>query len=238
MKNLLITTVGKYNHLDKWLNGKPNFDVALVNYDRHEDPPDLVYRCAYYDTFTTFKYPGLWDVFWDESRLLRYNYFWMPDEDIDLSCNEINKLFSRMGELNLDLAQPSIEKSDTSFPSWECFTHKENTDIIYSNFIEITCPCFGRDALGKCLGTFKESQSGWGLDLVWPNLIGDNGNNIAIINSIIAKHTRPVRSGSLYDSLQKKKISPSQERKQLMRKYGIPAIDIKIHGHSISDNNV
>jgi len=238
MKNLLITTIGEYNHLDKWLNGEPNFDVALVNYDRHEDPVDLVYRCVYYDTFTTFKYPGLWDVFWDEPRLLRYNYFWMPDEDIDLSCKEINKLFDRMKELNLDLAQPSIEKSDTSFPSWECFVHKENTDVIYTNFIEIMCPCLGRDALGKCLDTFKESQSGWGLDLVWTKLIGDKSNNIAIINSVVARHTRPIKDGGLYDSLQKRRISPSQERKQLMRKYGIPAIDIKIHGHSISDNNV
>jgi hypothetical protein len=229
MKNLLITTIGEYNHLNVWLAGEPNFDVAVVSYDNHKESQDLVLKCVWYDTFSTFKYPGIWDLLWDEPRLLRYDYFWMPDEDILLSTEKINEMFYKMKYYNLDLAQPSVEKSDISFPCWEHFIHKENIDIIYSTFVEIMCPCFGRDALGKCLETFKKSQSGWGLDLVWVKLIGDNGNNIAIINNVVAKHTRRIRNGGLYDALTKKRILPSAERKKLMREYNISIIDIRAY---------
>jgi hypothetical protein len=57
MKNLLITTFGEYNHVAKWLNGEPNFQVALINYDYHDDPCDLVGKCIFLDTFFTFKFP-------------------------------------------------------------------------------------------------------------------------------------------------------------------------------------
>jgi hypothetical protein len=229
MRNLLITTIGKYNHLNVWLAGECNFDVAIVNYDNHNESQDLVLKCIWYDTFSTFKYPGIWNLLRDEPRLLRYDFFWMPDEDIMLATEKINELFDKMKAFNLDLAQPSIEKSNTSFPSWECFTHKENASIIYTNFIEITCPCFSKNALDKCLQTFKKSQSGWGLDLVWEKLIGDNNINIAIINDIVAKHTRNVGGGELYNVLKRDGIRPSNERKKLMAEYGILAIDIKIH---------
>lgn len=226
MRNLLITTFGEYNHLDSWLNGERNFDVALINYDYHEDKYDLIKDCVYLDAFHTFKYPGIWDALWEEPRLLRYDYFWMPDEDIDISCGEINKMFDKMRTLNLDLAQPSVEKSNVSFPSWEQFIHKEALDVIMTNFVEVMCPLFSRDAIGKCLETFRKSESGWGLDLVWAKLV-NNGNNMAILNSIIVKHTRPVKEGGLYEALAEKRISPSGDRRRLMREYNVSSIDIK-----------
>jgi len=226
MENLLITTFGEYNHIDSWLGGERNFNIALINYDYHEDRYDLVKDCVYLNTVHTFKYPGIWDAFWEEPGLLRHDYFWMPDEDIDLSCEEINKMFDKMKTLNFDLAQPSVEKSDVSFPSWEQFVHKESLDVIMTNFVEVMCPVFSRDALGKCLDTFRKSQSGWGLDLVWAKLV-NNGGNMAILNNIVVRHTRPIRKGDLYDALAKKRISPSDDRKRLMREYGIPSINIK-----------
>jgi hypothetical protein len=77
MRNLLITTIGKYNHLNVWLAGECNFDVAIVNYDNHNESQDLVLKCIWYDTFSTFKYPGIWNLLRDEPRLLRYDFFWM-----------------------------------------------------------------------------------------------------------------------------------------------------------------
>lgn len=229
MKNLLITTIGEYNNFDTWIKGECNFDVAIINYDKHINESTYVDKCIYYETFNTFKYPGIAEIFFQEPDLLKYDYYWMPDEDVSLSTEKINELFRKMEQFKLDLGQPSIEKSDTSFPSWEIFTHKGNTDIIYTTFIEIMCPCFGRDALGKCLETFKKSKSGWGLDIVWPKLIGDRCDNIAIVNSIIAKHTRDVKGGRLYDALAKERILPSNERKHLMREYNIKGLNINIH---------
>jgi hypothetical protein len=221
MKNLLITTFGEYNHLPLWLNGERNYDVALVNYDYHDMPENLAFRCVWLDTFHTFKFPGIAEMFYDEPRLLRYDYFFMPDEDIALRCEDINTLFDKAKTLNLDLCCPSVEKSEESFPSWELFVHKDDRDFIATNFVEIQSPCFSRQALAKCLPTFKESQSGWGLDIVWPKLIGDTGSNIGIVNSVVAKHTRKIMGGKLYEVLKKKKIIPSHEKIDLIYEYGI-----------------
>lgn len=213
MDNLLITTIGDYNHSSSWDRWDKNYDIVLIDYR----------------VTPTFKYPGIYKYINDYNLLSKYEYFWMPDEDVNLSVIDINRLFALMSTFNLALAQPSIERSLVSFPSWECFVHKESPAIIYINFIEITCPCFSRIALTRCLDTFRKSQSGWGLDIVWPNLIGDNHRNIAILNSIIAQHTRQVKGGNLYKGLASKGIRPGSERLRLMKEYGAK-LDIKIHG--------
>ena len=213
MKNLLITTIGDYNHSGTWKNGDCEYDIVLIDYR----------------VTSTFKYPGIYKHLKDNPDLLDYDYFWMPDEDVLLFPCHINELFGKMAQLNLDLAQPSIEKSKESFPSWDIFTHRAGLDVVYSNFIEITCPCFSKKGLMACIESFPKSKSGWGLDLVWPKLIGNNGDNMAIINCIIAKHTRRVRGGELYGKLRELRILSSVERKKLMREYGIASIDIKTH---------
>lgn len=213
MKNLLITTIGDYNHSKTWSEGDCGYDIVLIDYR----------------IIPTFKYPGIYKHLKDNPDLLEYDYFWMPDEDVLLSTSGINELFGKTRQLNLDLSQPSIEKSGKSFPSWDVFTHKAGSDIVYSNFIEITCPCFSRRGLIACIESFPKSKSGWGLDIVWPKLIVDNGANIAIINCIVAKHTRKIRSGGLYGKLKEFRILSSTERKRLMREYGIKSIDIKTY---------
>lgn len=213
MKCLLITTIGNYNHSSTWSKGDCEYDIVLIDY-----------RLT-----PTFKYPGIYKHLKENPVLLEYDYFWMPDEDVLLSTGGINELFEKTKQLNLDLSQPSIEKSNKSFPSWGIFTHKEGSDVVYSNFIEITCPCFSKRGLIACIESFPKSKSGWGLDIVWPKLIGDNGANIAIINCIVAKHTRKIRSGGLYGKLKGLRILSSTERKRLMREYGIKSIDIKTY---------
>lgn len=227
MKNLLITTIGEYNHLKSWIEGERDFDIALVNYDYSMEINDaLKSGCVYYDSFPVFKYPGIWQMMTDATALQKYDYYFMPDEDIDISGAQINELFSKMAEYDLALTQPSIEKSNTSFPSWEQFIHREGIDMIYSNFVEVMCPLFSRSAMKACLNTFPKSHSGWGLDLAWAKIL--EGQNIGIINSVVARHTRPVKGGDLYKALQKLRISPYQEKRKLMNEYGVSSVDIQV----------
>jgi hypothetical protein len=153
--------------------------------------------------------------------LINYDYFFMPDDDIDISCEEINLLFNKAMTLNLDLCCPSIEKSNISYPSWDLFVHKDDMDFIPTSFVEIMCPVFSRYALTQVFETFNKSQSGWGLDLVWPKLIGNNGNNIGVVNSIVARHTRKITGGTLYKDLQRKAISPFTEKRRMMAEYKV-----------------
>lgn len=236
MRNLLITTIGEYNHVNSWIDNERMFDVALLNYDGHDVRSTLIGDLVWYDSFPTFKYPGIWEIFWNEPSLLKYDYFWMPDDDIKLNTQEINYLFEKARDF--DLCQPSILEATDSFVSWDLFKHRAGVDIAYTSFVEITCPLFNRDSLGKCLETFRKSHSGWGLDLAWAKIIGDRGKNLGCIHSVVAKHTRPVKGGDLYNALQDKCIHPAKERRTLMKMYDIPSLNIKEHGYRVLDNNI
>ena len=220
MRNLLITTIGQYNHLSTWAMEGRDYDIAIIIYDNTPTPPNTYYNYVF--RVNGFKYPTIKKVLVRQPKLLEYNYFWMPDEDILADVSSINSLFEKMAQFDVWLGQPSVSKD--SHLSWPCFTHRPNADTIYSKFIEIMCPCFSRDALLRCLPVFDETQSGWGQDVVWCE-IGKKENK-AIINSVIVKHTRPVKGGELYSKLSHKRINPAKERKSLMRKYGIKEIII------------
>ena len=202
MNNLLITTVGNTCHASSWLDGG-GFDVFLIDYTKNQ----------------TFKYPGIHDAI-IAYNLLNYDYFWMPDEDVDLVSADINKMFEMMDAHNIDLAQPSILKASDSFPSWPRFIHFDTgAAVIPTDFVEVMCPVFSRYALKQCIDTFPRSLSGWGLDLAWSKIL--EGRNIAILNSVVAKHTRKISGGGLYDALKREGVRPSEERKRVMKEYGI-----------------
>jgi hypothetical protein len=219
-RNLLITTFGKYNHLAEWINGDTSdFDIALINYDGHQSP---IVPSTYYGIMPTFKYEGIARMLTKRNSLMDYDYFFMPDEDILINADGINAIFAQMRLHNLDLAQPSVEESKTSFLSWRIFKHNPaKPDIINTDFIECMCPVFSRKALELCLPIFPKSRSAYGLDLVWPKLIGNNGKNIAIINNVVVKHTRPVGKGELYKLLAKQGVVPDVEMHKLIKEYDI-----------------
>jgi len=202
MRSLIITTIGEDSCVESWREGG-TADMMFINY--HVTP--------------TFKYPGIYK---EVKRWWDYDYYWMPDEDIYLTGDCITEMIETMRGGNIDLAQPSIFPLDhDSFPSWERFVHRNGPDVIPSDFVEIMCPAFSKAALEACIETFPKSSSGWGLDLVWSKILQERGMRIAIINSVIAKHTREVGAGGLYKALKKKGILPSRERKKLMKEYGI-----------------
>lgn len=212
MKNLLITTVGSYNHANVWKNGKSNYDVLTIDYRLRR----------------VFKFPGIHEELTTRKRL-DYDYYFMPDEDIYIEVDQINELFESMLQYELDIAQPSIEKSARSFPSWEQFVHIDGVGLVYTEFVEVMCPCFSKRAIDFILETFPKSNSGWGLDLAWAKIAKDKGFNMAIINNVVALHTRNVKGGSLYEVLRANGVSPSRERKKIMAEYGIKSIKEFIH---------
>lgn len=225
MKNLLITTIGKYNHFSAWIDGERDYDIAVVIYDDSVQPKVSDNTCLVVERFKTFKYEGIKRLFDLHPTLSDYDYFWMPDEDIWAKPEDINRIFTLTKERELWLSQPSILDTHDSFPSWKCFAHRPNVDLVHTNFIEVMCPCVSRKAMKKIYPLLNKSKSGWGLDLIWSWLGVDE--KMGILNSVPVKHTRPVGGGTLYSELAAKGIYPSRERKKLMREFGIPSIDIK-----------
>jgi hypothetical protein len=48
-----------------------------------------------------------------------------------------------------------------------------------------------------CIGSFKDSVSGYGLDHLWPSFLGRPQERMGILDDIGVAHTRPI--GATYD---------------------------------------
>jgi hypothetical protein len=88
-------------------------------------------------------------------------------------------------------------KGPGCFPNHPLTEQREQVSFRYTQFVEIMCPIFSRRALQICLGTMRDTASGYGLDHLWPSLLGYPRGRIGIIDAVAAAHTRPI--GNTYD---------------------------------------
>jgi hypothetical protein len=127
------------------------------------------------------------------SPLWSYDYIALPDDDVMASWRDWNRLFALCREHRLDLAQPALRpEGHVTHPITAC---DERYRLRFTSFVESMTPIFSRAALQACVGTFSESTSGFGLDNIWPKLLGDPCDRIAIIDAVSVLHTRPQGSG-------------------------------------------
>ena len=69
--------------------------------------------------------------------------------------------------------------------------------------------------------SFGESVSGWGLDLLWPHLLGRPLDKIAVLDAAAVVHTRAVGSGLAYRRYKELGMEPSDELRRILRRYGL-----------------
>jgi hypothetical protein len=143
------------------------------------------------------KFQALHDLFFVGSPLWNYERVWFPDDDLMLGWSDINQLFHIARKFSLDLAQPSLLPVDGCHITHGITRQQPGTILRYVDFVEIMCPVFSARALGVCLGSFRDSVSGFGLDHLWPALLGGARSRIAIIDATGVIHTRPL--GQTYD---------------------------------------
>jgi hypothetical protein len=222
--NLVVLRAGDGSLHPQWLilpRQQQEFDL-WVDYYGGTEPGKYRDTCDWYRESGGTKFPKLYSLIKENlDKVLKYDAVWFPDDDIACDTTIINHLFTLFHQYQLDLAQPSL--SPDSKYSFLITINQPEYELRYTSWVEPMVPLFGRDALIKCLDTFNESQSGWGLCWVWPKLLGYPQNKIAIIDGVTVKHTRAVGRGDLYRGL---KIQPGEEKRQLMQKYQIPGCEI------------
>lgn len=215
-KNLVICRVGDDSLHKNWLQSTEyaNFDVAVSYYGDH--PGRFAEDGDFYEHSKGTKYPTLYRFILNNiARFLEYEAIWLPDDDLDTNTQSINKMFSVFHENKLWLAQPSLTAD-----SYNCLpiTAKiEGISFRHTNFVEVMAPLFSRQALLQCLFTFNESISGYGLDLIWPKILGLPTDKIAIFDSVTVRHTRPIGSGPVYKMFP---VPPTEEMQQVASKFG------------------
>ena len=231
-KNAVFVPVGKDSLHRQLLKGDADFDLHLLIYDgsynKFCNDSDFVACDAGYKMDMTYRYlhrhPELFE---------KYEYFFLLDDDIVISTEDVNRLFSMMREYQLKIAQPSLVMS--------YYTYK-HTDfhpfyiLRYTNFVEMMMPCFSRDALKAVLPTFEQKIRWCGIEMHWPVLVGSNHKDMAIVDAVSAKHTRPVQSWNSLSQLQQENYLKKHNLSWSIEMYGgLPLDNVDFEGKQAFD---
>jgi len=219
--NLVLLRAGDTSIHARWLNapGEERTWDLIVSY--FGDDPDLFREGDWLriDTKGT-KLPGLYEfIRAHEALVRRYEYILLPDEDLDWTCQGINRVFEVCREQRLQLAQPSL--THDSYITFPITLHNPLFRIRFTTFVEQMAPCFSADALWQVLPVMNENLSGWGVDFVWAAMLAGRGGSIAIIDEVQVRHTRPIGGGGLYKAVKALGGSPWEEYQETLRKFSI-----------------
>jgi hypothetical protein len=217
---LLIVRAGDQSLHPKWLKGdnceNRNWDLHISYFGDKTPITDL-------DVSVTRekgpKFIGLATCLAKiEERLSQYEYIGFPDDDLSSDCQNWNRFFDILFEHQPALAQPALDLA--SFFSYHEFLQRKKFILRWTNFVELISPVFRRDSLSLVMPTFTENKSGWGIDWLWPKLLGAEGLTICVVDATPVLHTRAVRAGPLYKTLSDQGFpDPEVEKRQFFEKY-------------------
>jgi len=225
MKNLIVCICGDQSMHKIWTDKNPNFDLFVVYYGETEGK--FANHGKYYTTSKGTKFVILADVVERyEEVFASYDNICIPDDDLYITAYDWNRFFAIFNAYMLSIAQPSIM-------GWQCMmtsAHNPNYILRYTNWVEIMTPCFSQETFQKCRKTFRENRTNWGIDYMWPKLLGYPEDKIAIVDDVVAIHTRPCFFGDTYWRNKNSAESAYEEIKDLSKKYEIDLEDIVEYG--------
>lgn len=192
---LIIARVGDSSLHPQWLQGEPNFDIFLSYFG---DEPDR-YResSTYYEQVKGGKWPVVAEIVKNNTSIIeKYDAVWIPDDDLLVDTDTINRMFGLFHGLEISYGQPAL--TTDSYYTYPFLLRDDASLVRYTNFVEVMAPIFSRRALKEIANTIELSPSGWGLDFLWSSLFCQQGDDcVAVLDATPVKHTRPV-GGELY----------------------------------------
>jgi hypothetical protein len=192
-ENLVVLCANENSLHNQWTRDiddmDRNWDLCITRYDPEltSFPPDCEYLVH---QPKAPKFTGIYKLFHGGSPLWNYRYVWLPDDDLTTSWRQINRLFEICYRHHLMLAQPALRAG--SYVNHAMTRQDERFALRFTKFVEIMCPAFSIGALQICLPTFEGMQSGYGLEHIWPQLLGDIITRFAVIDTVTVMHTRPL----------------------------------------------
>lgn len=216
-RNLVLSPVGDESLHPTWLSApdERQFDLGLIYFgsqgDRYRD------EAEYYLRQRGFKF-HLLDALMTQMgpRLAEYDYIWCPDDDLASNTADVNRMFSIAREFRLAISQPAVAEGEVSHA-----TVRQQPGLLlrYSQFVEVMCPVFSREALARVRSTLVANKSAWGVDWAWTRLIP--AEELAIIDAVGVHHTRPLQSGKGYDRMRELGVNPLEDLVQMSAQYGV-----------------
>jgi hypothetical protein len=224
---LVVLRAGDQSLHPAWLDARDQprrlWDLHLSYFGPSDDPfPD---RPA---DVTLSREPGpkligLADCFDNPSTrfprpLESYDWIWLPDDDMLMDQHNIDAFVRLVAAYDLDLAQPALhERSYIGHP----ITGRHGGSLLrFTNFVEVMCPCFSKWAFDLCRPHFRDTVSSWGVDFLFPKLLGFPKRSIAIVDATTAVHTRK-HGGPNLDWARNAGLDPAVELKELLARHGL-----------------
>jgi hypothetical protein len=228
---LVVGRVGDASQHGSWITGDPqrNWDFLANTYSKRPDfDPG---PCEYASRRGITKFPGAAEIFAAAPFLAtQYDAVMFIDDDVAAPPGRLSRLFERFIALGLKLGQAALTPNSPH-------SHVETlanptTAVRYTDFVEVMMPIFRRDALATCLPTFPTCISGWGLDWVWPHLVGYHHKEVGFIDDLPLTHTKPVdlEGGAFYALLRSLGVDPWQEMDALLARHGLKRAPPRILG--------
>lgn len=219
-RNLVVVRAGRNSLHPLWLaDGTPrSFDLVVSAFDP-EVPRILGEGITYVD-----QPGGKWDGLHATLGALgpglfhRYDYIWLPDDDIETTGADIEHMFEAMSRHGLAVGQPALTRD--SYYSHFLLLGCPGFRLRYTNYVEIMVPCLTSAVLARVLPDFEGNMSGFGLDYMWCRLTERPERSAGIIDEIEMRHTRPLGS-ALKKRMAALGRSPEAEEAHLKARYGI-----------------
>lgn len=196
-KNLIILCTGDNPaHVFGCSNLKKNYDILVIYYGNNVSCFKKKYNnIDYFYNKKGYKFNLIKDYYYENEKIFnKYKNIFIPDDDLIFKEKDINLFFDIFNQNNLLLAQPSL----IGYFSHTITLHRFEFILRYTNFVEIMMPCFSNIAFKICVKFFDKTTSGWGLDYLWPKILGYPTNKIAIIDEVFGIHPRKVGSSKIY----------------------------------------
>lgn len=189
-KYLVISTVGDESLHHEWIQDNPIFDLVLIYYGNNEDIAKAYSKQTPHVYMAKGeKYHLLKSLIESSPEFIsQYSYIWLPDNDVSISTEQINQLFQTADTYDLSLCQPAMR----GYVSHAITVPKPNILLRYTNFVEVLAPLMNLETLMLLKDTFDKNYSGWGFDFLWPYMLDYPKDKIAIIDSIVMRHTKPI----------------------------------------------
>jgi hypothetical protein len=223
--NLVVLRAGNKSLHREWprylAEEDRNWDLCVSWYS--ENIPSYFDESEYFfHQHRDMKFTAIANLILNQPALLQYDNFWFPDDDLETSWRDINRLFNIFRRSGLELAQPSLSGNSNSYVNHRVTAQTPEYFLRYGDFIELMCPMMNRDLLKICLPAFRGTTQAFCLDHIWGGLQGRVPGRTAIIDDVVVTHTRPM--GVSYDGGQ-----AMEEGDKLAAMYGIEG-SFAIHG--------
>ena len=203
----------------KLLASQRNFDLAVRFFEAPGVNEELVAGAEFVMTGGLSKFHAA-SLFLRERQLEdAYDGYLFLDGDLEFDASQIDHFLSFVHAAGFSLAQPSVSRD--SYCYWKMAYHQPRYIFRDTSFVEVMAPYLSRAALSKALPTFVQSISAYGLDLIWPSLVGNKA--IGVVDAFQIRHRDRVdhASGNFYKYLKSIGVDLDEEERLILNEYGV-----------------